>query len=160
MAGVKLGLDCNLYRNTYDDYDNPTWSRVGDIRNVTTTLEKGDADVTTRANEGWRAHKGTLKDATIEFELLHNPDREASAGDAGSTADYEAFRDAFMNNLPLDIAVLDGDIDEPGSQGLRAIFEVFSFTRGEELENGVTFNVKLMPTLGSHAPVWMEVEEA
>lgn len=32
-------------------------------------LEKGEADVTTRANNGWRATKGTLKEGSIEFEM-------------------------------------------------------------------------------------------
>lgn len=37
---------------------------------MTLSLETGEADVTTRANSGWRATVGTLKEASVEFEMV------------------------------------------------------------------------------------------
>jgi len=66
---TRLGMDAKLYRNT-GDYATPTWVEVSNVKDVTLNLEKGEADVTTRANAGWRATVGTLKDASIEFQMV------------------------------------------------------------------------------------------
>ncbi|MCS7168068.1 MAG: phage tail tube protein [Gemmatales bacterium] len=68
-------------------------------------LEAGEADVTTRGNNGWRATVATWKDASIEFEMVWN------AGDA----DFAAIRDAFLNRGAMEFAVMEGDITAAGS---------------------------------------------
>ena len=101
---TRLGMDAKLYRNT-GDYATPVWVEVSNVKDVTLNLEKGEADVTTRANQGWRATVGTLKDASIEFQMVWD------TVDAG----FDAIRQAFFNNTPLEFAVRDGDItDLPG----------------------------------------------
>ena len=52
--GIKLGLDAKLYRNT-SVYATPTWDEITNIRDLTLNLEAGEADVTTRGNNGWAA---------------------------------------------------------------------------------------------------------
>jgi hypothetical protein len=47
-------MEARLYRNTAD-YASPTWAEVTNVKDVTLNLEKGEVDVTTRANGGWRA---------------------------------------------------------------------------------------------------------
>jgi len=66
---VRLGLDAKLYRNT-GTYDTPTWVEMTNVKDLTLNLESGEADVTTRANNGWRATVATLKDGSIEFEMV------------------------------------------------------------------------------------------
>lgn len=144
--GYKLGLDCKLYRNT-GTWASPTWVEVGNARDVTVNLEKGEADLTTRANDGWRATVGTLKDASLDLEMVWDP------GDAG----FAAVRDAFLNGTVLDMVALDGDIATSGSQGLRAEFSILSFSRNEPLEEGVTVNVTAKPAYSENAPEWMTV---
>ncbi|GMV72850.1 MAG: hypothetical protein AMXMBFR77_26870 [Phycisphaerales bacterium] len=144
--GFKLGLDCKLYRNT-GTWGSPTWAEVGNARDVTVNLERGEADLTTRANAGWRATVGTLKDASLEFEMVWDP------GDAG----FAAVRDAFLNGTVLDMVALDGGIAVSGSQGLRAEFSILSFSRSEPLEEGVTVNVTAKPAYSENAPEWMTV---
>lgn len=144
--GFKLGLDCKLYRNT-GSWESPTWVEVGNARDVTVNLEKGEADLTTRANDGWRATVGTLKDASLDLEMVWDP------GDAG----FAAVRDAFLNGTVLDMVALDGDIATSGSQGLRAEFSILSFSRNEPLEEGVTVNVTAKPAYSENAPEWMVV---
>jgi hypothetical protein len=77
---VKLGLDAKLYRNT-GTYAAPVWNEIKNVKDVTLNLEAGEADVTTRGNNGWRATVATLKDGSIEFEMVWD-----SADDHGPLA--------------------------------------------------------------------------
>ncbi|MCC7085615.1 MAG: hypothetical protein IT427_11490 [Pirellulales bacterium] len=119
----RLGLEAKLYRNT-GTYASPTWVEVTNVKDLTLSLEKGEADVTTRANSGWRATIGTLKDASIEFQMVWDT----------ADANFTAIQEAFFDNTQIEFAVMDGGIAASGSQGLRATFDVLSFTRNEALE--------------------------
>ena len=68
----KLGMDAKLYRNK-GTYAVPDWEEITNVRDVTLNLEEGEADLTTRANAGWRATLGTLKDASVDFEWSGTP---------------------------------------------------------------------------------------
>lgn len=141
---IRLGLDAKLYRNTAST-GSPTWDLVGNVRDVTLNLETGEADVTTRGNDGWRATVGTLKDASIEFEMVWD------TGDA----DFTALKDAFFNGTPIELAVMDGDISASGSQGLRAVCRIINFTRSESLEEAITVSVTAKPTYSTSPPSWL-----
>ena len=141
---IRLGLDAKLYRNTASG-GAPTWDLVGNVRDVTLNLETGEADVTTRGNNGWRATVGTLKDASIEFEMVWD------TGDA----DFTAFKDAFFNGTSIELAVMDGDIATTGAQGLRAVCRIINFTRSEALEEAITVSVTAKPTYSTSPPSWL-----
>lgn len=143
---VRIGLDASLNRNT-GNYASPTWAEMTNVRDVTLTLEKDEADVTVRGNNGWEAIVATLKRATIEFEMV------AKADDT----DLTAIKDAFLNNTILDMAVMDTTVTTNGAQGLRAEMQVLSFTRSEPLTEGLTYSVRMKPTLATNAPTWMTV---
>jgi predicted secreted protein len=145
-ASVVLGLNAKLYRNT-GTQQNPTWTEIANVKDLTLNLEKGEADATTRAAGGWRQTVATLKEATVEFEMVWNP----------SDAGFSAIKDAFFNNTALDLAIMDGPLPPPSgqtSQGLRAEWVVTKFSRNEPLEEVLTVSVTLKPTYGS-APTWM-----
>jgi len=72
-------------------------------------------------------------------------------------AGFTAIKDAWFNGTTLELAVMDGDITENGTQGLRATMSVISFTRNEPLEEAMSVNVTVKPTYAAHAPEWMEV---
>ena len=141
---TRLGMDAKLYRNS-GSYATPAWEEIGNVKDVTLNLEKGEADVTTRANNGWRATVGTLKDASIEFQMVWDT----------LDADFDAIRQAFFNNAPIEFAVMDGDITDPDSEGLRATFDIFNFTRNEALEEAILVDVTIKPTYADNAPEWM-----
>ena len=144
--GVKLGMDAKLYRNT-GSYGSPTWNEMPNCKDVTLNLEAGEADVTTRGNNGWRATVATLKDASIEFEMVWD----------SADLDFEAIRDAFLNKTAIELAVMDGDITVVGNQGLRASCMVTNFTRNEPLEEAISVSVTVKPTYATNAPSWLEV---
>jgi predicted secreted protein len=143
---VKLGLDAKLYRNT-GSYETPEWEEVENVRDLTLNVEGGEADVTTRKNGGWKAVVPTLKEGSIEFEMVWDTDDE----------DFEAIRAAYFDRTNIEFAVMDGDITVAGSQGLRATMVIIKFNREEKLDDALKASVTAKPTLAENAPEWMEV---
>ncbi len=143
---IKLGLDARIYRNT-GTFAVPIWNEIKNVKDVTLNLEAGEADVTTRGNAGWRATVATLKDASIEFEMVWD-----TADD-----DFAAIRDTFLNRGAMEFAVMDGDFTVTGSQGLRATCMVTNFSRNEALEEAITVSVTVKPTYAANPPSWVVV---
>jgi len=142
----RLGLDGKLYRNT-GDYASPVWVEISNVKDVSLSLEKGEADVSSRANNGWKATVGTLRDGSVEFEMIWDSE------DPG----FAAIKDSYFLDTPIELAVMDGDVAVSGSQGLRASFSVLNFSRNEPLEESMTAQVTVKPTYSEHPPEWMEV---
>jgi predicted secreted protein len=142
--GVKLGLEAKLYRNG-GDYDAPAWSEVQNVKDVTLNLEAGEADVTTRGNGGWKAVIAALKDASLEFEMVWD----------AADMHFAAIRQAFLTSAAIEFAVLDGDLETAGSQGLRASMAITNFSRSEPLEEAIKVSVTAKPTYAEHPPEWM-----
>ena len=147
----KLGMDAKLYFNAAGAEAPPitpgNWTELTNAKDVTLNLERGEADVTTRGNNGWRATAATLKDGTIEFEMVWD------TADAGFTA----IKDAYFNNTAIGFLCLDGAIDVEGSQGLLADFAVTNFSRNEPLEEAITVNVTIKPTYSAVPAQWYTV---
>ena len=143
---IKLGMEAKIY---YDPAGvaNGNWTELGNVKDVTLNLETGEADVTTRANQGWRATVATLKEGSVEFEMIWD------TNDPG----FSAIKDAYFNNTPIGFAVMDGDIAVSGSQGLQADFSITNFSRSEPLEEAVTVSVTAKPTYSTQAPAWVTV---
>jgi hypothetical protein len=70
MATFILGKDAKLYHGAAGSTPS---TEMSNVRDVTLTLEAGEADVTTRANSGWRATAPTLRECTCEFEMVWDP---------------------------------------------------------------------------------------
>jgi predicted secreted protein len=141
---TRLGMDAKLYRNT-GSFGSPTWTEVTNVKDLTLNLEKGEADVTTRANGGWRATVGTLKDASIEFQMVWDT----------TDASFAALQQAFFGNTNIEFAIMDGDMADSTSEGLRATFDIFNFTRNEALEEAIMVDVTIKPTYAANAPQWI-----
>lgn len=147
MASV-LGLEAKLYIDDQASYASPTWAEVSNVKDLTLTLEKNLADVSTRGSGGWRANRAVLKDATIGFKMIWDT----------SDVNFQIIRDAFLDNEFVNVAAMDGDIETPGSEGLRAMCEVSKFTRNEPLEEALDVDVELKPAFfPSDPPEWLSV---
>jgi hypothetical protein len=146
---IRLGLNAKLYRNT-GTYGSPSWNEIGNVKDVTLNLESAEADVTVRANNGWRATVPTLKDASVEFEMVWDTADE----------DFQAIRDAYLNNATLEVLALDGPVSGAGStgnQGLRAACTVTGFSRSEPLEEALSVSVTVKPAYSVNPPTWFVV---
>ena len=119
-----LGMNAKLY---YGVAGATAATEMGNVKDVTLTLEAGEADITTRANQGWRATAPTLRECSVEFEMVWNP------ADAGFTAIKTAFLTAGMVALKV--------LDQTGGQGPDGDFSITSFSRNEALEEAVTVSV-------------------
>ncbi len=124
MATFILGKDAKLYQGPAGTTPS---TEMSNVRDVTLTLEAGEADVTTRANSGWRATAPTLRECTCEFEMVWDP------ADAGFTA----IKNAFLASGLIALKIL----DKTGGQGPDGDFAITSFSRNEALEEAITVSV-------------------
>jgi len=127
-----LGMDAKAY---YGAADAPlaNLQELSNITDVSLSLERGEADVTTRANQGWRGTAGTLREASAEFEMVWKDD------DAGFTA----VKDAYLNGTTIAAAFLTKDKSESGAEGPRGNWSVTNFSRNEALEEAIKVSVTL-----------------
>lgn len=149
---TRIGLECKLYRNT-GTYETPVWSEIKNARDVTVPLTKGEAD-TSRRGSTWKTRKGTLKDASIDFQLIQDD------GDAHFAALFQS----YVAGTKVDILALNGDIGDDNAEGLRATCEVFNFQDAQALEAAVVYDVSAKPTPAKKAngdpivPEWYGAE--
>lgn len=114
----KLGLSCTL---TVDSVE------IENAKDVTLNFEMGDADVTTRAAEGWRQHMPTLADVSIEFELVLGG------------ADGTKLGSLFASGEAVDVEVAGGNFE------FTAKMTVTNFGGSQPLENAESVSVTLRP---------------
>jgi len=137
--GIKLGMQAKLY---YGPAGATAATELTNVKDLTLNLETGEADVTTRGNQGWRATIATLKNGSVEFEMVWD------TTDAG----FNAIQQAYFNNTAIAFAVLDGE----NGEGLDADFSITNFTRNEPLEEAITVSVTAKPTYSTRAPTWKQ----
>lgn len=150
----KLGLEAKVYRLTTGT--RAAWpasgapsnlSEITNVRDVTVSLTKSEADVTTRGSGGFRLTRGALKDASVSFEMVWDP----------ADTHFAALQTAFFANTSVALAFLDGSSATVGSQGLWADFEVMEFEKSEPLEGAQMVSVTLKTTYSAVAPEWADV---
>ena len=146
-----LGMNAKLYYassvltgDSSSDANGADWNEISNVRDVTVDLSTGEADVTTRANQGWRQTAATLKEGSLEFEMIWLP------GDAA----FEAVRDAWLGSTEIALAAMDQDIETSGAQGLVSNFTITNFTRTEPLEDAIKVSITAKP---SSETQWYEV---
>lgn len=136
MGKAYLGLDGKLYRGAAGSTAS---DEVINVKDVTLNLESGEADVTTRATGGWRATAATLKDASLEFEMLVDSEDD----------DYNAFATAYFDKTAIALKV------EVGSGGLDADWSITNFSVNQPLEEAQTVSVTAKVTASDRAPAWV-----
>ena len=133
---IVLGLNAKLLRGTAGSTGA---TEVTNVKDLSLNLESGDADVTTRATKGWKASVATLKEASLEFSMLYDPEN----------ADFTAFQTAYFSNTPMALFVTDGN-----GSGLDADWSITGFSMEQNLEEAVTVSVTAKPTASTRAPAW------
>ncbi len=124
MPEVKLGLEATLKIDGVE---------ITNVKDLTVSLEKAEADASTRANNGWRATVGTLKDASIEFAVL-NKDGDTS---------FATIQGLWSLGDPCDV-----EISDAGGT-LILTCEVMTFNVNQNLEEVISADVTLKPTQAS-----------
>jgi hypothetical protein len=137
MPTPYLGLDAKAY---YGTAGSTATTELTNVKDVTLNLESREADVTVRGGDGWVQTTPTLKDASVEFQMLYDED-DSSLSD---------ILDAYLNQTSLAFYFR----SKTGGEGLDADFRVVSATRTEGNEEALMLNVTLKPTTSSRAPAW------
>ena len=130
MVDYVLGMNCKLFAGAAG-VALASLDEITNVKDVNVNLEAGEADVTTRANSGWRATAATLKEATVEFEMIWKP------GDTG----FDLFEAAFLAGTNVSMAALTGSLSTANSDGPYGDWSVTNFSRSEPLEEGTTASV-------------------
>lgn len=164
MAG-KLGFKAVAYflstgtRATWGTHDSddvaegvaPTGlTEMGNIKDLTINLSKGESDATTRKNKGWEATLPTLKSGQLQFQMQWDP----------ADASFAAVFKAWSTDSTIAIAALDGDKATVGTEGLWADFAVIGFEKSEPLKEAQSVSVTLKPAYADVAPEWVRVAAA
>jgi TP901-1 family phage major tail protein len=144
MPTFLLGKDAKVYFGEAGA-ELATLAEMANVKDVTLTLEAAEADVTTRANGGWRATAPGLKTLTCDFEMVWQP------GDEG----FEAVKTAFLSGGLVELAPLDEAKDVAGAQGPKGSFSITKFDRSEPLEEAITVSVTAKLAVFDE---WIEVE--
>ena len=126
-----LGMNAGLYQGTAGETDPSLMTEVDNVRDVTLNLEAGEADITTRGNSGWRATAPTLRECTVEFQMVWRP---------GDTV-FDAVKTAFLTAATVALAVLDQKVAVSGAQGPLGDFAITNFSRNESLEEAIVADV-------------------
>ena len=135
LFSVYLGMNAKIYVGGQE---------FANVKDVTMNFSRSTADVTTRANDGWRANVGTLREATASFQMVKYQD---NTGDATNN-DAETILSAFLGRGGSDllpVAILDAAPDK-GGEGVYGYWSVTSCNRSEALEDAITYDVELSLT--------------
>ena len=122
----RLGIKAKMYYGAAGTSGVPT-QELTNVTDVTVTLDAGEADVTTRDNDGFRATIGGLKECTLEWEMLYLPN------DSG----FKAIRNAWKDSDQIHLAALTGEKGE----GPVGDFSITGFSRSEPLEEAIKYSV-------------------
>lgn len=137
MADYLLGMNAKLYRGAVTTADAAfvgyaALSELTNVRDVTLNLTGAEADITSRANSGWKAIASALREMSVDFDMIWKP------GDAG----FNAIRDTFLDSTKvIELAVLDQIKTTSGAQGPQGYFVITAFNRGEPIADAITVSV-------------------
>ncbi len=135
MPDFVLGMNAKIYQGA-ELAALGAMTEITNVKDVTLGMEAAEADVTTRANSGWRGTAAALRTATVEFDVVWKT----------SDASFDAIRSAFLASTLLEFGIMDGDRAVSGVQGLVGSFAVTAFNRNEPLEEAITASVTLKLT--------------
>jgi predicted secreted protein len=102
-------------------------TEITNITDVEVTLNADEAEATTRANSGWKATVATLRECTVEFEMIWAADDPA----------FAAIRTAYLTAGLVALKVL----DRANGEGPDGDFAITSFSRSEPLAESIKAKV-------------------
>jgi hypothetical protein len=129
-ADFVLGINAKLYYGT-KDAELTALTEAANVKDVTVSVSAGEADITTRANQGWRATTATLRECELSWTM------NWKQGDAFFTA----VKAAALASGEICLAAMTGGKAEAYSSGPHGNFSITKFDRKEGLEEAITVDV-------------------
>lgn len=140
---MTIGLDAVLGYKAGGYGEAGDFLELANARDVTFDVSHSEADLTSRANNGWRATEPVLKEGELSFQMIWDP------ADAGFTA----IRTAWEGRSIIGMAVLDGPLDS--GKGWKFNGKVIGFTVNQPLEEGIVVDVTIKPTYSTDVPTYV-----
>lgn len=135
-----LGMDAKLYYSdsvlTETGGTGASWTEASNVKDVNLNLSTGEADVTTRGNNGWEATAATLKSGEVTWEMVAKPNDPF----------LTAVKDAWLSGGEIALWALTGPKDEAGHEGPMSNFSISNFSRAEGLTEAITYSVTAKPS--------------
>jgi len=122
-----LGKDAKIYYKVGGVSGGGSWTELTNTRDVTLNMSAEEADITTRANAGWKARVVSEKDLSADFEMLWDEEDDG----------FGAIQDAFLDGTIIGLRVL----TSASGQGPESDFMIFDFTRTEGLRDAIVVKV-------------------
>lgn len=135
MSQALTGLEADI-RIAAASSDTPTTltgTAFPAVADVSASMQKALADVTTRANAGWRSQRGTLKELSITLTHIYK----------GTNTQLDILRAAFIGNTQVDVSMITAAAASAPYEGLVGRFEVTGFDLNQPLEEGQAFEITL-----------------
>lgn len=138
---IKIGLEAKLL---YGAAGTQGSSEAKNVKDVSLSLEAGAADITTRAANGWRVKKATLKEGSLEFGMNYDPE--------------DSLCTTVMSNFLAGSAMAFFVTDGAGT-GLDADWTLTNCSVEQPLEEAISVSVTAEPTniggSSGRAPQWV-----
>lgn len=146
---MSLGRDRKLYVNV-GTFESPSWLLCGRIENVTRPRSQATTEHDFRESNHTKTVSGNVK-MGVEFEYFERPD-------GASDPVLDALVDAAENGNTVHIAIVNGDIETPGTSGIQGIYVIsdspveeptndrvkhsFTLAEADEYVDGEVFDVQ------------------
>jgi hypothetical protein len=143
-----LGMDAKFYLGDINASIDEM-NEVDNIKDLKLTMGKSTVDISTRGGARTRMKVGTLKEISVEFQMMWN----------NEDTYFNILRDAYSKDTEVSAAILTGSKTENGSQGPIFNWIVSKLDRDESLESNITADVTLEPSSvnTTNEEGWMEV---
>ena len=129
---MKLGIDATAHIRVSGNWDTPTWLELDGVSDLDEACDWDKADVIIRRSLVKQGAKTTV-DIGISCKILREPGNDG----------YDAIVAALRTRDTVDLLVLDGGIDQNGSEGVRYIAQVHkgggSQNTGDALYRDIVF---------------------
>jgi hypothetical protein len=144
-----LGLDSELGYDVDGLEGGEAFVLADNIRDLSLNMEKATDDVSVRGGNGFRQMVATLRDGSVEFQMVYD------TADAAFTAFHNAF--FIKANEVIGLFVADGPLATVGTQGLKGDFMVTNFSITQNLEEANKVDVTCQLTYSAFVPIWFTV---
>lgn len=144
-----LGLNSQLGYDVTGLSGGEAFVLATNVRDLSINMEKATDDVSVRGGNGFRQVVGTLRDGSVEFQMVYDT----------TDAAFTAFHNAYFipANEVIGLFVADGVLATVGTQGLKGDFMVTNFSITQNLEEANKVDVTCQLTFSSFTPVWFTV---
>jgi len=133
--GALVGLDAKIYRGAAGS---TAGTEMGNVRDVTRSDEKGEANISRRASR-WHVVKATRRKIEVSWTMINDD----------TDADVVALRNAYDADTPLAFKI----IDKASGHGIDGDFEIMKFEESHPDETEQTISVTIKPTYITRWPV-------